>query len=59
MQGTETYLEQVLLCEDSCEGVFTGIYEAYARKYRINNARIVIGEENDLCLFAVITNKKV
>lgn len=51
--GMEVYSEHVLLCDDSCEGVFTGIYEAYARKYRLNNVRIVIGEEDELCLFAI------
>lgn len=53
MQEMETYSEQVLLCEDSCEGVFTGIYEAYARKYELNSTRIGIGEEDELRLFAI------
>ena len=48
----EVYSEQVLLCEDSCEGVFTGIYEEYARKYILNNTSITIGEEDNLRLFA-------
>ena len=52
MQEMEAYSEQVLLCEDSPEGVFTGIYEAYACKYKLNNTRIVIGEEDELRLFA-------
>lgn len=48
----EAYSEQVLLCDDSYEGVFTGIYEAYARKYNLNNIRIVICEEDEIRLFA-------
>lgn len=52
MSGSEVYMEQVLQCDDSVEGVFTGIYEAYARKYALNNTRILIGDEEELRLFA-------
>ena len=33
-------------------GIFTGIYEAYARKYPLNNTRIVISGEEQASLFA-------
>ena len=50
--GKVMYVEHVLLCEDSEEGVFSGIYEAYARKFDLNNTRICMGGENELRLFA-------
>lgn len=52
----EAYSEQVLLCEDSVEGIFTGIFEAYARKYKLNNTRIIIEKEDELRLFACYHN---
>lgn len=52
MTGSEVYMEQVLQCDDSVEGVFTGIYEAYARKYKLDNVRIITGDEDELRLFA-------
>lgn len=45
--------ENVLICEDSQIGIFTGIYEAYARKFGVDTVRLAVGEENDLRLFAV------
>lgn len=50
MQDTR---EDVLLCEDTQEGIFTGIYEAYARKLNPAQVRIVAGEETELRLFSV------
>lgn len=50
--GSEVYMEHVLQCDDSIESIFTGIYEAYARKYDLNSTRILIGEEIELRLFA-------
>lgn len=45
--------ENVLLCEDTQEGIFTGIYEAYEKKYGLSTVRIVVGEEEEPRLFAV------
>lgn len=42
----------VLQCEDSLEGIFTGIYEAYARKLQPENTALEAGEETDCRLFA-------
>lgn len=50
--GSVAYMEHVLQCDDSVEGVFTAIYEAYARKCNLNNTSILIGEEEELRLFA-------
>lgn len=47
------YTEQVLLCEDTQEGIFTGIYEAYEKKFDLSTVRIVVGEEQEYRLFAV------
>lgn len=52
MSGLEAYVEHVLQCEDSAEGIFTGIYEAYARKYPLDNTRIIISAEDQATLFA-------
>lgn len=46
-------VENVLLCEDTQEGIFTGIYEAYEKKFGLSTIRIVVGEEAELRLFAV------
>lgn len=45
--------EKYLICEDSLEGVFTGIYEAYALRQEHEHIHIQIGEEENLRLFAV------
>lgn len=45
--------EKYLICEDSLEGIFTGIYEAYAMKERHDRIHIQVGEEENLRLFAV------
>lgn len=45
--------ENVLLCEDTQEGIFTGIYEAYEKKFGLSTVRIVTREEAELRLFAV------
>lgn len=42
----------ILVCEDSQEGVFTGIYEAYARRLPLERVYIQIGEEAELRLFS-------
>lgn len=44
--------EKYLVCEDSLEGIFTGIYEAYALREGHERVHIQIGEEENLRLFA-------
>lgn len=44
--------EKYLICEDSPEGIFTGIYEAYALREGHEHIHLQIGEEDDLRLFA-------
>lgn len=44
--------EKYLICEDSIEGVFTGIYDAYAFREGHEHLHIQIGEEENLRLFA-------
>lgn len=45
--------EKYMICEDSLEGIFTGIYEAYALREGHDHLHIQIGEEENLRLFAV------
>jgi len=42
----------ILICEDSLEGVFTGVYETYLNKFDHVNCRLQIGEEENLRLFS-------
>ena len=42
----------VLLCEDSLEGVFTGIYKAYERKENHKECKVQAGQVNNYELFA-------
>lgn len=44
--------EKYLICEDSIEGIFTGIYDAYALRENHEQLHIQIGEEENLRLFA-------
>lgn len=44
--------EKYLVCEDSLEGIFTGIYDAYALREGHEHVHIQIGEEENLRLFA-------
>ncbi len=44
--------EKYLICEDSLEGIFTGIYEAYAFREGHEHIHLQIGEEENLRLFA-------
>lgn len=44
--------EKYLICEDSIEGIFTGIYDAYALRESHEHIHIQIGEEENLKLFA-------
>lgn len=45
--------EYYLICEDSLEGIFTGIYDAYLLKKPHERIHICFGEERNLRLFAV------
>lgn len=45
--------EYYLICEDSLEGIFTGIYDAYLKKKSHEQIHICFGEEENYCLFAV------
>lgn len=49
MAGAE---ETILICEDSMEGIFTAIYEAYRRHLPHERTRIQAGEDGNLRLFA-------
>ncbi|MCM1162135.1 MAG: TIGR03915 family putative DNA repair protein [Roseburia sp.] len=42
----------ILLCEDSLEGVFTGIYKAYQRKENHKECKVLAGGVNNYELFA-------
>lgn len=44
--------EKYLICEDSLEGIFTAIYEAYALREGHEHLHLQIGEEENLRLFA-------
>lgn len=44
--------EKYLVCEDSLEGIFTGIYDAYALREGHERVHIQVGEEENLLLFA-------
>lgn len=48
--------EKYLICEDSLEGIFTGIYEAYALREGHGHVHIQIGEEENLRLFSSYLN---
>ncbi|MDR2889840.1 MAG: TIGR03915 family putative DNA repair protein [Lachnospiraceae bacterium] len=45
-------MELYLICEDSLEGIFTGIYEAYALKRSHQEIHLQVGEEDNLRLFS-------
>ncbi|MCL2718690.1 MAG: TIGR03915 family putative DNA repair protein [Lachnospiraceae bacterium] len=49
-------MELYLICEDSLEGIFTGIYEAYVTKRPHDEVHIQVGEEENLRLFAEYRN---
>lgn len=48
--------EKYLICENSIEGVFSGIYDAYALRESHEHLHIQIGEEENLRLFAEYMN---
>lgn len=45
-------MELYLLCEDSLEGIFSGIYDAYASKRPHQEVHLLVGHEDNLRLFA-------
>ena len=45
--------EYYLICQDSLEGIFTGIYDAYLKKKPHEQIHIIVGEEDNYRLFAV------
>lgn len=45
-------MELYLICEDSLEGIFTGIYEAYVLRRPHQELHLLVGEEDNLRLFA-------
>lgn len=45
--------EYYLICEDSLEGIFTGIYDAYLMKKPHGQIHLCLGEEENYRLFAV------
>lgn len=45
--------EYYLVCEDSLEGIFTGIYDAYLKKKPHEQIHICVGEEENYRLFAI------
>lgn len=50
MEGQQNTL--ILLCEDSLEGIFTGVYEAYALRRPLSEIRLQAGEETTYRLFS-------
>lgn len=50
--------EYYLICEDSLEGIFTGIYDAYLLKKPHEKVHLCVGEEEELRLFAVYQSCK-
>ena len=45
--------EYYLICEDSLEGIFTGIYNAYLKKKPLEQIHLCLGEDENYRLFAV------
>ncbi len=48
--------EYYLICEDSLEGIFTGIYDAYLKKKPHGQIHIILGEDENYRLFATYEN---
>ncbi len=48
--------EYYLVCEDSLEGIFTGIYDAYLKRMPHERIHLCVGEEDNYRLFAVYEN---
>ena len=45
--------EYYLICEDSLEGIFSGIYQAYLQKCPLERVHLITGKEENYRLFAV------
>lgn len=52
----ESFNEDILICEDSIEGILTGVYEAYELRKDHHTIRLQIGEDENLRLFAAYHN---
>ena len=44
--------EYYLICEDSLEGIFTGVYDAYLWKQPLERVHLLTREEDNYRLFA-------
>ena len=44
--------EKYIICEDSLEGIFTAIYDAYALREGHEHIHVQVGEEDNYRLFA-------
>ena len=44
--------ETFFICEDSMEGIFTGIYEAYEKRQSLDNIHLTVGEVAQPSLFS-------
>lgn len=51
--GTYIMEEKYIICEDSLEGIFTAVYDAYALREGHEHVHIQVGEEENYRLFAV------
>ena len=48
--------EYYLICEDSLEGIFTGVYDAYLWKQPLERVHLLTREEDNYRLFAQYQN---
>ena len=44
--------EKYIICEDSLEGIFTAVYDAYALREGHDRLHVQVGEEDNYRLFA-------
>ncbi len=44
--------EKYIICEDSLEGIFTAVYDAYALREGHGHLHVQVGEEDNYRLFA-------
>ena len=51
-EGVKVEGEKIWVCEDSQEGIFTGIYDAWASGHNKEECVIQVGEINNYRLFA-------
>lgn len=50
--------EKYIICEDSLEGIFTAVYDAYALREGHEHLHIQVGEEDNYKLFAVYVHSQ-